>query len=120
MAEVDYNSRVTTPRYGEPVTAGTMAKLKHLILNCVKGGNGIQVNRVGQSVVISLKPAPQGGGGGGNGPQVDYVAASKALLEEYTDVVVYARGRVISGADNGTAYIRNVANDGWVALNRLE
>lgn len=61
-----------------------------------------------------------GGGGAGTSVQVDYTAASKTLLEDYTGVVDYARGRVTDGADKGVVYVRNPDNDGWDALNRLE
>jgi hypothetical protein len=119
MFTKDTNQRVRPPGQGQAINASDLRKILALILQCVKGGRGIQVQRVGQSVIVSQQAGTRGGGGGG-GTQGDYTAASRALLDAYTGVVVYARGRVTAGADNGTAYIRNPDNDGWVALNRLE
>jgi hypothetical protein len=120
MFTKDTNQRVRPPGQGQAINASDLRKILALILQCVKGGRGIQVQRVGQSVIVSQQAGTRGGGGGGGGRQVFYTASSKANLEAYTGVVVYARGRVISGADNGVDYIRNVDNDGWVATNRLE
>lgn len=78
-----------------------------------------RLRELNQKVKMSRRAAV-GGGGSGDDTQIFYTAASKALLETYTGVVVYARGRVISGDDNGVDYIRNLDNDGWVATNRLE
>lgn len=118
MAEVDFNSRVTTPRYGEPVTAGMMAKIKHLILNCVKAGNGIQVNRVGQSVVISLQPAPKGGGTGGGAS--DWITATtKAGLAAPPSNIYMARVDGV-GTDDGMVCVANPDGSGWDAINFFE
>jgi hypothetical protein len=119
MFTTDTNQRVKAPGQGQAIIASDLRKILALILQCVMGGRGINVQRVGQSVIVSQQAGTRGGGGGG-GTQGDYTAASRALLDAYTGVVVYARGRVTAGADNGTAYIRNPDNDGWVALNRLE
>ena len=107
-------------RSGQPLRADALNHIVAAVLRMVVGGKGINIKSAAGKIVVDAEGQPIPRGGGGNGPQVDYVAASKALLEEYTDVVPYARGRVIAGVDNGVAYIRNKDNDGWVAINRLE
>ena len=93
-----------------------IAVLKRMIVD----GRGTTVGRMGDQLCINVTKVSTAGGGGSTGPKVDYTAASKTLLEAYTGVVEYARGRVTAGADKGVVYVRNPDNDGWDALNRLE
>lgn len=112
--------KIPTFRKGQALTADSLNHAVQALLRMIKPGRGINVRPMGNNIEISVDGSPIPRGGGGSGTQVDYTAASRALLDAYTDVVVYARGRVTAGADAGTAYIRNPDNDGWVALNRLE
>lgn len=48
-----------------------------------------------------------------------YTATTKAGLPN-TDLLETALGRVTAGIDQGVIYIRNPANNGWVAVNKLE
>lgn len=112
--------KVPTFKAGQALTADSLNHAVRALLGMIKPGRGILVKPMGNNIEISAEGGPISRGGGGNDTQVDYTAASKVLLEDYTDVVVYARGRVTAGADQGVAYIRNVDNTGWVALNRLE
>ena len=115
------SQKLNEPRAGAPMRANDAAHVIAAMKRMIVQGVGISVQWLGDQCLISAHGGAVGGfSSGGNQVQVDYVAASKALLEEYTDVVPYARGRVIAGADKGVSYIRNVDNDGWVAINRLE
>lgn len=111
--------KIPSFRQGQALTAETLNNVVSSVLRMIVSGRGISVKPMGNKIEISAdgQGIPRTGGGG---TQVDYTEASRELLDAHTDVVVYARGRVTSGDDNGTAYIRNPDNDGWVALNRLE
>lgn len=108
-------------RAGQPLSADALNHVVRALLTMIVGGKGIDVRNVAGKLMISAEgqPIPRSGGGGDD-VQIFYVEASKALLEAHTDVVDYAIGRVNAGADKGVMYIRNVDNDGWSAVNRLE
>ena len=112
------SQKLTDVGRGEHAKAGTLNHMVAALKRLIVGGHGIRVEVMGDQIRINAKRQliPVGGGG----TQADYTAASKILLEEYTDVVDYARGRVTGGADKGVFYIRNPDNDGWDAVNRLE
>lgn len=111
--------KVPTFRAGQALTADSLNHAVRALLGMIVPGRGILVKAMGNKIEISWEGGPISRGGDG-GTQVDYTAASKVLLEGYTGVVDYARGRVNAGVDQGVAYIRNVDNDGWVAINKLE
>jgi hypothetical protein len=118
MFTKDTNQRVRPPGQGQAINASDLRKILALILQCVKGGRGIQVQRVGQSVIVSQQAGTRGGGGGGGG-QIWYTATTKAGLTN-TDVAETALGRVTAGAQQGMVCVRNAANNGWNALNFFE
>lgn len=117
-----FNSSQKIPTFtkGEVLRADSLSHLVAAMKRMIVGGPGVEVKPMRDQIAINIKQGPIPRAGGGDGVQVYYTAASRALLDAYTDVVVYARGRVIAGDDNGTDYIRNPDNDGWVAANRLE
>ncbi len=101
------------------ITGWMLARLKALVLQSVKGGNGINVTRVGESTVIDIKPGFVGGGGRG-GSVSWYEATTKAGLDN-DSVSRRSFGQVVGvGSDNGMFCIRNPDNDGWDAINFLE
>lgn len=112
--------KIPTFRPGQSLRADSLNHTVQALLGMIVQGRGIEVKMVGQKLQISALGGPIPRTGGGGGDQVDYTAASKTLLEAYTGVVEYARGRVTAGADKGVVYVRNPDNDGWDALNRLE
>ncbi len=112
--------KVPTFKAGQALTADSLNHAVRALLGMIVPGRGILVKPMGNKIEISAEGGPIPRTGGGDGTQIFYTASSRANLDAYTDVVVYARGRVIAGVDNGTDYIRNPDNDGWVAANRLE
>ena len=119
MYDRDTNQKNRMPGRGQQITGWMLERLRALILNTVKSGPGINVTRVGESVIVSLADGVKGGGGGGGGGGVRvYTATTKAGLDEPVSHVSF--GRVTDGADKGVMYVRNPDNDGWDAFNRLE
>lgn len=114
------SQKINDARPGQPMKADMVNHIIAVVKRMIVDGRGTTVGRMGDQICINASSGPVGNGGGGGGPQVDYTAASKTLLEAYMGVVEYARGRVTAGADQGVVYVRNPANDGWDALNRLE
>lgn len=120
MHAKDTNQRVRPPGQGQAINASDLRKMLALILQCVKGGRGIQVERVGQSIIVSQQAGTRGGGGGGTGGVGTWckTATTKAGLEEPVSEVYF--GRVTSGADEGMMCVRNPDNDGWNAFTHFE
>lgn len=119
MYSKDTNQRVKAPGQGQAINASDLRKMLALILQCVKGGRGIQVERVGQSVII--KATGNGGGGGqGGGWNNFYDATTKAGLIGATNVPEKSFARVTAGAQKGMVCVPNPDRDGWDALNFFE
>ena len=121
MYDKDPNQRAKTPRYGQAITAADLRKLLSLVLQCVRGGDGILVERHGQSIIVRLAAGARGAGGGGGG-QVDwYTAATKAALPDAADgIISTALGRVTAGAQQGMCCVRHPTTDDWVSFTHLE
>ena len=119
MYDKDTNQKVRPPRRGEAITAADMNKIVALILQTVKGGRGVLVKRVGQSIVIEMGRGKVATGGGGGSNNVFYSATTKAGLPSEPNL--YKFGRVDGvGSDNGMVCVVNPDHDGWDALNFFE
>jgi hypothetical protein len=120
MFTKDTNQRVRPPGQGQAINASDLRKILALILQCVKGGRGIQVQRVGQSVIVSQQAGTRGGGGGG-GQVIWYTATTKAGLPDAADgIISTALGRVTAGAQQGMCCVRHPTTDDWVSFTHLE
>lgn len=106
--------QITKVPKNAPVTHEFLAKIKHLILNSLIGGDGVLVERMGENVIIRLRAQPRGGSGG----RGMYTATTKAGLP--SGVGETSMGRVTAGGDQGMMCIRNPDNDGWDAINVCE
>ena len=95
MFDKDTNQKTRAPRRGEPITAADMQKIVALILQTVKGGDGILVQRVGQSVIIKQKTGSSIGSGGG------FSVATVLELPEIPDNVYRKVFWTSAGAGNG-------------------
>lgn len=124
MYDKDPYQKVRTPGYGQAIRAADLNKIVALILQCVKGGKGILVERAGQSVIIRTEDGPRGAGGGGGlggGETIWYRAASKAALPDAGDgVASTALGRVTAGTLQGACFVRHPTTDDWVSFTHLE
>jgi len=120
MYDRDTNQKNRMPGRGQQITGWMLERLRALILNTVKSGPGINVTRVGESVIVSLADGVKGGGGGiGGGGLGWYSAESKAELPN-TGISQTSLGRVTTGAQVGMVCVRNAFNDGWDAINYFE
>lgn len=119
MYDKDPNQKTRAPRRGEPITSADMQKIVALILQTVKGGRGILIKRVGQSIIVE---AEQGRAVGGSGSSAFHswckVAPTKAELEEPVAEIYF--GRVTAGDDIGMMCVRNPDNDGWNSFTHFE
>lgn len=118
--KLDLNQQSNMPGKFQQIGANALLKLRHMILNHVVAGPGIQIERVGEKTVVSIKGFGRGGGGtgfGGSGATqvIWYRATTKAGLP--SGVTETALGRVTAGADQGMVCVRNAANDGWQSIN---
>ena len=111
MYDKDTNQKVRPPRRGEAITAADMNKIVALILQTVKGGRGVLVKRVGQSIVVEMEQGKVATGGGGGGDPFVY-GDTFATLPSVTAVNKF--GRVTTGADKGMTCVVNPDADGWV------
>lgn len=120
MYDKDPYQKVRTPGYGQAIRAADLKKIVALIMQCVKGGKGILVERAGQSVIIRTEDGPRGGRGGG-GQTIWYTAASKAALPDAADgIISTALGRVTTGTLQGACFVRHPTTDDWVSFTHLE
>jgi hypothetical protein len=118
---MDGRQKLTPPRPGSPTQGSQIAHIISAVKRMFVQGEGIRLCPLGDQIQINAVRGPVAqGGGGGTGRQAFYTEASKELLEAHENVVDYAIGRVTAGVNKGVMYIRNVNNDGWSAVNRLE
>lgn len=120
MKRRDFYQRVKAPGQGQEINASDLNKIVALILQCVKGGRGIQVERVGQSVIIKATGGGAGGGSFGTGWNNFYDATTKAGLDNAANVPEKSFGRVTAGSQKGMVCVPNPDRDGWDALNFFE
>lgn len=119
MYDRDTNQKVKPARAGEAIRSADLQKIVALILQTVKGGRGVLVKRVGQSIIIEAEQGKVASGGGGGSGSVFYSAKTKAGLPSEPNL--YKFGRVDGvGADNGMVCVVNPDHDGWDALNFFE
>lgn len=112
MFDKDPNQTTRAPGYGQAITSADLRKIVALILQTVKGGRGILVARVGQSVVINVET---GGAGRGNtgGAWMIYADTFAALP---TPTVINQFARILTGADKGMTCVVNADVNGWVSF----
>lgn len=119
MFDRDANQKIRAPKYGQAITAADLQKIVALIMQTVRGGDGILVERHGQNVIIRLAAGPRGGGGG-TGWNNFYDATTKAGLIAAENVPEKSFARVTAGAQKGMVAVPNPDRDGWDALNFFE
>ena len=108
------------PGKNQPIGANALRRILDMILEFIKPGRGIRVERRGQQVYIHVAQTGRGTGSGGGGPTIWYTATTKAGLPEGDGIAETALGRVTAGANMGMVCVRNPDNDGWVSINVLE
>lgn len=122
MYDKDPNQRTRAPGYGQAITSADLRKIVALVLQNLRGGDGILVERHGQNVIVRLAAGARGaGGGGGSGPTIWYTATTKAGLPDAADgIVSTALGRVTAGTLQGACFVRHPTTDDWVSFTHLE
>lgn len=120
MYDKDPYQKIKAPGYGQAIRAADLKKIVALIMQCVKGGKGILVERAGQSVIIKTEEGQRGGSGVGGGWNNFYDATTKAGLTNAANVPEKSFGRVTAGAQKGMVCVPNPDRDGWDALNFFE
>jgi hypothetical protein len=106
------------PRNGDKLTPDILRRMKALILQTVKGGPGILVKRVGESVVVEAT-GQQGGKPASGAAQGWVTATTKAGLVDPPNNRYLARVDG-SGSDDGMVCIANPDGSGWDAINFFE
>ena len=121
MYDKDPNQRVRGTGYGQAITSADLRKIVALVLQNLRGGDGILVERHGQNVIVRLAAGARGAGGGGTFPTIWYTEASKAALPDAADgIISTALGRVTAGAQQGMCCVRHPTTDDWVSFTHLE
>lgn len=119
MYDKDPNQRAKAPGYGQAITSADLRKIVALVLQNLRGGDGILVERHGQNVIVRLAAGARGAGGGG-GWNNFYDATTKAGLIGATNVPEKSFARVTAGSQKGMVAVPNPDRDGWDALNFFE
>ena len=115
----DKNQQAIMPGKNQPIGANALRRILDMILEFIKPGRGIRVERRGQQVYIHVAQTGRGTGSGGGGAGTWMkTATTKAGLEEPVSEVYF--GRVTAGADIGMVCVRNADNDGWDAFTHFE
>lgn len=115
MYDRDTNQKNRMPGRGQQITGWMLERLRALILNTVKSGPGVNVTRVGESVIVSLAQGGTGGGRGGGGGGTWMIYAD-TFAELPTPTVVNQFARITTGSDKGMTCVVNEDADGWVSF----
>ena len=115
----DKNQMPVMPGKNQPIGAIVLRRIQDMVMDLVKPGRGIRVERRGANVYVHVAQTGRGTGtSGGGGTTWMKTATTKAGLEEPVNEVYF--GRVTAGADIGMVCVRNADNDGWDAFTHFE